>query len=244
MRIPTIRGLIDRRMLVNFRVDAEVLARVCPEPFRPQIVHGYGVAGICLIRLKQIRLKFLPSFLGISSENAAHRIAVQWDSEGTTLTGVYIPRRDTSSRLNVIAGGRVFPGVHNHARFDVLEQNEKYHIAMASLDGSAHLSVDGCLAKELPSDSIFSSLAACSEFFRAGALGYSPASSDQEFDGLELRTQNWHLQPLDVTQVRSSFFENRDVFREGSVVFDNALLMRGIEHEWLSRESICTNVRV
>ncbi|MDX1929126.1 MAG: DUF2071 domain-containing protein [Pirellulaceae bacterium] len=242
MRIPTIRGLIDRRLLVNFRVDAAVLTRVCPAPFRPQIVHGYGVAGICLIRLKHIRLKYLPPFVGISSENAAHRIAVQWDSEDTTRTGVYIPRRDTSSRLNVIAGGRVFPGVHNHARFDVLEQNDKYQIAMSSFDGSAHLSLEGCVAKELPSDSIFSSLAECSEFFQAGALGYSPANSDQEFDGLELRTRSWHLQPLHVTQVRSSFFENRDVFPEGSVVFDNALLMRGIEHEWLSRESICCHV--
>jgi len=30
----------------------------------------------CLIRLKDIRPRFFPSFLGISSENAAHRIAV------------------------------------------------------------------------------------------------------------------------------------------------------------------------
>ena len=52
MRIPTIRGIIDRRVLVNFRVDPDVLARVCPPPFRPQVVNGFGVAGICLIRLK------------------------------------------------------------------------------------------------------------------------------------------------------------------------------------------------
>ena len=76
MRIPTIRGVIDRRVLVNFRVDPDVLARVCPAPFRPQIVNGFGVAGICLIRLKSIRPKLFPACLGISSENAAHRIAV------------------------------------------------------------------------------------------------------------------------------------------------------------------------
>ena len=91
MRIPTIQGLIDRRVLVNFRVDPDVLSRVCPSPFRPQTVNGFGVAGICLIRLKHIRPRILPSFLGISSENAAHRIAVEWDSNGVTKTGVYIP---------------------------------------------------------------------------------------------------------------------------------------------------------
>ncbi len=239
MRIPALRGLIDRRVLVNFRVDADVLSRVCPPPFRPQLVNGFGVAGVCLIRLKHIRPGFLPSFCGISSENAAHRIAVEWDSNGATKTGVYIPRRDTSSLLNVFAGGRIFPGVHHHAQFDVRETESLYHIAMDSIDGSAHVSVDGRAAADLPDDSIFNSVADCSQFFEAGSVGYSPADSNQVFDGLELRTLNWQVQPLDVTHVRSSFFDDRDVFPEGSATFDNALLMRGIEHEWHSRESLC-----
>ena len=123
MRIPTIRGVIDRRVLVNFRVEPEFLGRICPAPFRPQIVKGFGVAGICLIRLKQIRPKAFPALFGIASENAAHRIAVQWDTDEGLQTGVYIPRRDTSSFLNAFAGGRIFPGVHSRARFAVRETN-------------------------------------------------------------------------------------------------------------------------
>ena len=68
MKIPVVRGVIDRRILVNFRVDPEVLARVLPKPFRPKLAHGAGMAGVCLIRLKQIRPRFFPAFLGISSE--------------------------------------------------------------------------------------------------------------------------------------------------------------------------------
>lgn len=239
MRIPTIRGLIDRRVLVNFRVDPDVLSRVCPSPFRPQTVNGYGVAGICLIRLKHIRPKLLPSFLGISSENAAHRIAVEWESNGDTKTGVYIPRRDTSSFLNAFAGGRIFPGVHNRARFDVRETEHKYHISMDSIDGCAHVSVDGISTERLPDDSIFGTVEKCSQFFEAGSLGYSPADSTAQFDGLELRAFNWRVQPLAVTTVKSSFFDDRNAFPNGSVAFDNALLMRGIDHEWHSRESLC-----
>jgi hypothetical protein len=239
MRIPTIRGLIDRRVLVNFRVDPEVLSRVCPSPFRPQTVNGFGVAGICLIRLKHIRPKLLPSFLGISSENAAHRIAVEWDANGVTQTGVYIPRRDTSSFLNAFTGGRIFPGVHNRARFDVRETANEYHIAMDSIDGSAHVAVEGRATDELPDDSVFATVAKCSQFFEAGSLGYSPASSTTQFDGLELRTVNRHVQPLAVTNVESSFFDDREALPDGSVTFDNALLMRGVDHEWHSRESLC-----
>src|SRR5271155_4194265 len=102
MRIPVVRGVIDRRILVNFRVDPEVLARTLPKPFQPKLTHGAGMAGVCLI---QIRPRFVPSFLGISSENAAHRIAVQWEQDGVRREGVFIPRRDTSSRLNTLVGG-------------------------------------------------------------------------------------------------------------------------------------------
>ncbi len=62
MRIPVIRGVIDRRILVNYRVDPEVLARMLPAPFRPKLVNGTGMAGVCLIRLKHIRPRLLPSF--------------------------------------------------------------------------------------------------------------------------------------------------------------------------------------
>ena len=239
MQIPTIRGIIDRRVLVNFRVDADVLSRVCPAPFRPQLVNGFGIAGICLIRLKSVRPKRFPAFLGISSENAAHRIAVEWDTDGGVETGVYIPRRDTSSLLNAFAGGRIFPGVHNRARFDVRETEDEYCIEMDSVDGSAHVAIKGRTTEGLPHDSVFTTVAECSQFFEAGSLGFSPASSNSRFDGLELRTMNWNVEPLDVSEVQSSFFNDRDLFPEGTVSFDNALLMRDIDHEWHSREQLC-----
>lgn len=238
MRIPAIRGVIDRRMLVNFRVDPDVLASVCPAPFRPQLVNGSGVAGICLIRLTKIRPKFLPSSLGISSENAAHRIAVQWDANDETKTGVFIPRRDTSSWLNAFTGGRVFPGVHHLARFDVREADDQYQIAMRSRDGSAQVAVTGHTTTELPADSIFPTVAACSQFFQAGSLGYSPATATNKYDALELKTFDWQVEPLAVSKVESSFFNNDEVFPVGSATFDNALLMRGIDHEWYSRDPL------
>src|SRR5205823_1046355 len=103
MRLPIIQGLIERRILVNYRVDSEVLRRILPAPFRPQLIAGFGMAGICLIRLKQIRPEYLPAWLGIRSENAAHRVAVEWDDHGDLRQGVYIFRRDTNSRLNALA---------------------------------------------------------------------------------------------------------------------------------------------
>lgn len=232
MQIPVIRGVIDRRILVNFRVDAAVLARLLPSPFRPKLISGSGMAGVCLIRLRNIWPRLVPSFLGISSENAAHRIAVEWDQDGETKEGVFIPRRDTSSRLNSVAGGRIFPGVHHHAAFQVKEHDEYYRIELDSDDRHAHLLVEGHVARQLPAASVFGSIDEASDFFERGSLGYSVSTTPGQFDGLELRSLNWHVHPLAVEKVESSFFANRDWFPPGSVEFDSALLMRGIEHEW------------
>jgi uncharacterized protein YqjF (DUF2071 family) len=239
MKIPVIRGVIDRRILVNFHVDPAALAPLLPAPFRPKVVHGAGMVGICLIRLKNVRPTFFPSWLGISSENAAHRTAVEWDDGGGVREGVYVRRRDTNSRLNALARGRLFPGIHHHARFTVEENPDHYHVALRSDDGVTTMSVRGRRAGRLPASSVFGSLEEASAFFQAGSLGYSATRDPSRFHGLLLRCLNWQVEPLEVEEVRSSFFEDESRFPKRSIGFDCALLMRGIEHEWHGKSDLC-----
>lgn len=237
MKIPTIKGTIERRILINYQVDKDIIANYLPHPFRPKLVNGKAIAGICLIRLKAIRPKGLPAAIGISSENGAHRIAVEWTEKGQTKEGVYIPRRDTSSRLNSLAGGRVFPGVHHLADFTVEESDGKYAIAFKSEDGTT-LAITAQETNAWNQESIFGCFADASAFLKRGAVGYSPGKEGVQFDGLELNTEKWEVSPLAVTHVRSSFFEDETIFPQGSVKFDNALLMKSIEHEWKSLKEI------
>ena len=240
MKIPVIRGIIDRRILVNYRVQPDVLTRMLPAPFRPKLINGSGMAGVCLIRLKQVRPGFLPAFAGFSSENAAHRIAVEWDIDQETKEGVFVPRRDTSSRINTLVGGRIFPGIHSHAEFNVDEDKDHFRVELTSDDGRTHLLVEGYVAEELPKGSVFESLNEASGFFERGSLGYSVTATPGRFDGLELRTFNWQVRQLAVESVTSSFFENQELFPPGSVEFDCALLMQGIKHEWHGKECLCS----
>ena len=163
---------------------------------------------------------------------------MQWEQEGRLREGVFIPRRDTSSRLNALVGGSLFPGEHHHAKFQVEERDGHYRIILDSDDRRTHLAVEGQIASELPSTSVFDSLRQASEFFEQGSLGYSPTREPGRFDGLELRSFTWEVQPLAVERVESSFFEDRALFPAGSVEFDCALLMREIAHEWHGRESL------
>jgi len=233
------QGVIDRRILVNFRIEAEAMAAVLPEPFRPQLVAGQAIGGICLIRLTHVKPKAYPWMCGIRSENAAHRVAVEWDADGEVKSGVYIPRRDTDSHLNAIVGGRLFPGVHHRARFEVDETEERFGVSLQSDDGETHVGVHGRVAHRLPSASVFAELEHASAFFEAGSLGYSDTAQAGVYDGLELRTDAWSVEALDVEKVASSYFLDEDRFPPGSVVFDHALLMRGIPHEWHGKPPLC-----
>jgi hypothetical protein len=239
--MPRIRGVIERRLLVNYRVDPAALARTAllPAPFRPHLVNGAAIAGICLIRLAEVRPPRFPPQLGFASENAAHRIAVEWDAEGETRTGVFVPYRDTSSRLNACLGGRAFAGLYRHARFQVDEGDGRYCVEMTSDDGSAHVRVAGRVVPELPRGSLFGSMEAASAFFQQGSLGYSPGWRPGEFEALELRCEAWCMEPLAVESVESSLFDNRQLFPTGAIEFDCALLMRNIAHEWHAGETLC-----
>jgi hypothetical protein len=236
--LPVVAGTIERRILVNYVVDPDALARVLPEPFRPKAIDGRGVAGICLIRLAGLRPRGFPRQLGISSENAAHRVAVEWDAADGPMEGVYIPRRDTSSRVTTVFGGRLFPGVHHRATFSVAEAGDRYHVELVSADGAVRVLVGGRLASSLPRGSVFPSVEAASRFFEGGAVGYSATPSRRRLEGLELNLERWEVHPLEVDDVFSSFFEDRDRFPPGSAVFDHALLMRGIAHEWHALEPL------
>jgi hypothetical protein len=230
--IPNVHGTIDRRILVNFRAQPEVINKLLPAYFQPKLVKGWAMAGICLIRLKGIRPRGFPAICGITSENAAHRIAVEWKENSALHEGVFIPRRDTSSALQSFAGGSIFPGLHHRADFDAAERGDDFQLKMKSRDGSATVQICARRAARIPATSIFESIDEASDFFAGGSIGYSASRDPGCCDGLELFTERWEVEPLDVQLVRSSFFDNTERFPRGSIHFDCALLMQNIAHEW------------
>ena len=234
LKLPTMHGLIDRRILVNFRVRAETVAPLLPSFFRPKLVKGWAMAGICLLRLKDVRPRGLGARFGVVSENAAHRIAVEWDDWGKTREGVFIPRRDTSSLLQSLVGGRVFPGIHHLADYVVNETLDDFQLQMQSRDDHTSVRLHARRANRLPASSVFDSLEFASDFFARGAVGYSATASPNCCDGLELATTSWRVESLEVLLVESSFFDDRQTFPTGTIEFDCALLMRNLRHEWRS----------
>ena len=238
MRVPVMQGVIERRLLINYRVDPDVAATMIPAPFQPQLVNGWAVAGICLIRLGQLRPRGVPARLGLTSENAAHRFAVQWHDETGLRTGVFIPTRHSAAIVNVAVGDRLFPGRHERADFKSTESADAIAVAFAARNSQCFVDAAVGMRDELIDSELFASTAEASNFFRIGAAGFSPTRRSARLDGLELRTTNWRIQAADIRHVRSSFFDDPVAFPAGSIRLDSALLMRDVEVEWHSLGSI------
>ncbi|MGW0517558.1 DUF2071 domain-containing protein [Crossiella sp. NPDC003009] len=223
-----IASVVERRLLVNYRVEPELAARLLPAPLRPRLVRDWAVAGICLIRLGKLRPRWAPAGLGLRSENAAHRFAVEWDTQAGARTGVYIPCRHTDSAVTTLAGGRLFPGVHGRAEFTVRETAGQLTIGFASWDGGTRVRVEARPTASFGPSELFADVAQAADFF-AAPDGYSVGRDPRRLDSLSMRTGQWRIEPAEVTGVRSTFF---DRLPPGTAHLDHALLMRDIPATW------------
>ncbi len=238
MGLPIVHGIIKRRILANYRVDPSVLAPLLPPPFRPRLHRGLAIAGICLFRLEKIRPRWWPSLLGVSSENAAHRVAVEWDEPDGVHQGIFIPRRDTNSLLNHFGGGRLFPGEHAYADFNVRDKAGFIGFRMQSSDGRVLVELRAREGEGLPPGSCFGSVREASAFFNDGGVSFSVGKEPGQMDAIRLATKAWRVRPLTVEILNSSFFGESKVFPRGSVAFDHALIMRDLKHEWHAEAGI------
>jgi hypothetical protein len=128
----------------------------------------------------------------------AHRVAIQYPSNNGIRPGVFIWRRETDQRLVELLGGRLFPGVHHHARFQVNESQNDLAMDVTTNDGKADVHFSAHRLKEWRPTPSFGSFDEVSEFFRKGDCGFSCSLNGDELEGLQLRTLKWEIAPMEV----------------------------------------------
>lgn len=229
MTLP-VESSIERRLLLNFRADPTIVAALLPEGFRPLVVRGWAVVGICMLRLTRIRPAGSPRWVGLSSENAAHRIAVEWCTDRRVEVGVFVPRRDTSSTVGALLGGRLLDGVLQKSRFHVEDRRDYFSAQVIGKDG---LLVE-VVAHEAGSfhSELFDDVDEASEFFQRGCVAFSPNLRRRAIEGVALESPAWAGVGVDVETIRSSVLSDESLFPRGAVTFDSALMVRDLAVTW------------
>lgn len=114
---PGVRGVVERRMLVNYRVDLGKLDAALPGPFRGREVGetGKGIGTVCLTRVENARPKLAPERAGMSVRSVTHRVPAEIEGEGRFCA--YVPVRGISSRLCAAVGTHALPAEISCAEF-------------------------------------------------------------------------------------------------------------------------------
>jgi hypothetical protein len=229
---PTLEGIIARRILLNLRADPSVVRPLVPPSLELVTQHGNAIVGVCLIRLEQLRAKGVPAVIGVSSENMAHRVAIRFPTKNGMKDGVFIWRRETDQTMVTLLGGRLFPGVHFSAEFNVEETDDAISMSVKTKNAEADVVLRATKTQTWKPSSAFESFDEMSDFFRRGDCGFSCSLDAERLEGMQLRTLDWKVSPINVETVSANFFQTGTRFPADSVEFDCALWMRSVPHEW------------
>jgi len=154
--------------------------------------------------MEKLRPKGFPAITGLWSENMAHRVAVRYPVAGGFREGVFIWRR---------------------ARFQIEDDADELRMRVQTDGGASDVSFHAAKAAWQPTPA-FQTLPEISRFFERGACGYSCGRKGQELEGMQLKTEDWTVQPLTVKDLNTAFYT-----KHLQAEFDSALIMRNLAHE-------------
>jgi hypothetical protein len=225
-----ITATVERRLLLNYRADPDVAAALLPTGLRPRLVGGGAVVGICVLSLSGIRPLGLPRAVGIHTDNAAHRIGVEWDTPEGVVTGVYVPRRVTTSRLTAWVGGRLFPGVHT--RVGLVTEVDGLRLRVSLATPADDLSVRAVVTEtDNFTSGLFADLAEASAYFEAASIGWSPDHRGR-LEGMVMQVTPWSVRPVVIESLASTWFDDPIRFPPGTLEPDCGLVMEALTARW------------
>ena len=195
-------------------------AAFLPAPFRPKVA-GYGLAGICLIRMAGSG-RAAPSRSSASSENARPCVSprgLRPDGGDRASTS----RAVHDLRLVAFAAPRFFPGVHYMAKFQVEERPTRFvQIGQAE---SAILRPGGPAGRGVAGRRCSLVGGGVRVLPRRATATPTPCAAGK-FEGVELRIPSWEVKPLGRRKGHVRLLRRPGAFPAGTAEFDNALLMR------------------
>ena len=218
-------GTIRRRLLVNSWVDPAEVAPLLPDRVRPHLgTTGGVVVGCCMIEIESARPWPVPRRLGVNIRAAAHRISVEIGPSDAPMLAVYVPVRHTDSKPAVLAGGRVFPGVHEQSTVVLSSDATELSWKVTSRAGGS----DGFdIAASVSLEHATAARSEVADIVVGTVLGLSPGRRVDGVEAVEMRVRHTHAEIVELTNLESDFLEG---FSTG--VPADSLLMTDVDVTW------------
>lgn len=205
---------VRARILLLYRVDPSVAARLLPEGMHPRLHHDQAVGLMCYTRLGSLRSRFLPNQRA-ASDHLQVRFAVERDGASSS----WVLQRETSSWLGRRLGEHIVRGEYGRSRFHVQESTFELELRVEGERGEAlYLRAENCGTSPGKLVSTPHDL----ERYLGGCGAVEPHDVlAPEADRID-PSEGFAPEPLSIFELRSSFFDNPELFPPGSATVDGA----------------------
>lgn len=200
--VPAVRARVIERLIVNFAIDPDVLARKLIVPWlRPRVVSGRAVASFCVLDLEAISAG-LP--VRLSGVNCAHRFGAVDARTDTPV--VWLADRRTDSRLGRLATA-FGPCRHSlvRATFDRRPDGSRHLV----VETAAREPVFSAVLRPEPATSsrVFASAADFGRFMTTGKTSWSESVYPGILNRVDLDKPDNPFEPLRIERAEAPFLE-------------------------------------
>lgn len=227
--IPPVRARLAERLIFNFRLPPEAMARLLPVPWlAPQIVNGFGIASFCLLDLRGITVAPLPTALGLPSVSCAPRFGVLDLSASPPRPAVYVTERWTSSAFGSWFTSLGFSAQHPHAHATWRRTGGVTEVSIVSRKRGPVVSAR-VRAEDAFESAAFESAGEFADFLASGVSSYGLSRYPGRLTKLDLHKAESTYTPLVVDDLDGPVIRE---WRAAGGVFDSAFRTSGGRYEW------------
>jgi hypothetical protein len=227
--IPPVRARLAERLIFNFRLSPEAMARFLPAPWLvPQVVNGFGIASFCMLHLRGITVAPLSTTFGLVSMSCAPRYAVMDLKKTPPCPAVFVTQRWSSSAFGSWFTSLGFSAPHPYARTTWKKTDDSIHVSAVNRQRERIISV-----RVRPADSFQSQLFATANnfasFIASGVSSYGLSRYPGQLTKVDLHKTDNTYTPLSVDELDGPVIQE---WAAAGGVLDSAFTTFGGRYEW------------
>jgi uncharacterized protein DUF2071 len=209
----TMVGTIERCWLFTYQTPADEARSLVPLTLELVTRGGCAFWNIVVCRIRAMRPKGFPTFMGVSYWHVAYRFYVRFHPQsGPPIEGLYFLRSDCDSRLMAGMGNLLTDYNFHPAGIAVSEQAPLLRIAIQSPDCPAQAALDRAKPPQLPAHSQFSSLEEAAAFLKYKPFGISlDVAGSANVVAIRRDEAAWQSRLVHVVSADWRFFEGKTV---------------------------------
>ena len=221
-------------LVLTFAYPQELLQPLLPPGLVLDRYKGFGFLAIAMVQTANLRLSFLPEFLGQDFFLSGYRIFARLDTPGSSIRGLRILRSDTNKLLMVLSGNALTHYAYRLCKAECKEDAGQLRIAISTRRGDADLDVIADLTQKpapLPEGTPFENTNDARRF--AGPLPFTFDYEPQTSSIIMIRgvREQWNPQPVRVDLLKCNFLK-LPPFCEAPVILANAFHLQDVPYRW------------